>query len=714
MLTQEQISQLQSWWHIFKHDADLVELRFMQGKKISSGYYRNLDNIIRDVDVHQDCNIYFTINSLAPALYGRPQCEMARGGGVKTTQDSEITRRNWVLIDFDCNRPTEVNSTDAQKEEARRCAGQAYLWLIAHGVSRPVVVDSGNGYHLYIPCDIPQDDYADSLIKEFVAALSIAFSTPSVKIDSVVYNASRISRLPGCYNRKGANIPDQPQRMCRILLVPDAITPTPVMSFAAIAKQFAPADEDTAASSSPSRNYDYKQRSEFDLEQWCASHGITITGSHKSADGTRFYLEHCLFNPDHAGKDAVLFRYDSGAVAYKCLHDSCRGFGWKEVRLKYEPNAYDHSERTDFAYRQLRRLDKAQLRALPVVSPAAPLTPTADKGNLWLKMSEVLMPTFDIKQYVPSGIEQIDRKIVGFKRKHVSVWSGYRGCGKSSLLNMLILNAADRGYNSALWTGELDASEVKQWLYLQAAGRQYNRPSNVEGFFFTPLSVSHRIDPWLDAHFRLFNNLYGSNFLQIADQLRALKSSMDIDVAIFDNLMTLDLAGINGDQYEQQTALLLSLTSLARELDIHIHIVAHPNKQGGFLRMNSVSGSGHITDLAQNVFILHRINKDFLVNAPAFLGQDLVGSIVSSGCTNCIEICKCRDKGSAVDTFIRLFFEKESNRLKDTEWETVNYSWDTKSVQLSAAALMQNLSFDQQAQNQNFNLFDNTDEEVPY
>ena len=62
-----------------------------------------------------------------------------------------------------------------------------------------------------------------------------------------------------------------------------------------------------------------------------------------------------------------------------------------------------------------------------------------------------------------------------------------------------------------------------------------------------------------------------------------------------------------------------TLTCLAKEMNIHIHIVAHPNKSGTFLRPNNISGSGHIPDLAQNVFILHRINRDFAVNAKEFL-----------------------------------------------------------------------------------------------
>lgn len=708
MLTQEQINQLHLWWHLFKHDGDLVELRFFKGKKILSGYYRNIENILRDIDAYSDFNVYFTVNQVTDAAYGREQNEKAMVSEASTT-DKDISRREWIFIDFDCERPKGTNATDEMKEQARRVSAKTYLWIVSHGISEPIVVDSGNGYHLYIPFDSQNDATADNLVKGFISALSVAFSTDGVKVDTAVFNAARIARLPGCYNRKGADTERQPQRLCRILKTPQTLAPTPASAISAIARQFEPAEEDKP-SASPSRNYGYRRQEDFDLEAWCSHHGIAITGKRETQDGTRYYIEHCVFNPAHNGNQAVLFRYRNGAIAYKCLHDSCSSFGWRDVRLKYEPDAYDYGEKMDFEYRQLRKLDKQQLRKLDAPQRRQP-DGTDEKGDMWLKLSNVALPAFDIKQYIPSGIEQIDSKICGFKRKHVSVWSGYRGCGKSSLLNMLVLNAADRGYNTALWTGELDSSEVKQWLYLQAAGRHYNKPASVRGFYYTPKEVCGRIDPWIDKHFRLFNNNYGSIYLQLEERLRELKRQWDMDVAIFDNLMTLDLEGIRGEKYQQQDGLMASLTLLAKELDIHIHIVAHPNKSGGFLRMNSVSGSGHITDLAQNVFILHRINKDFLANAGDFLGQDVAGAIVATGCTNAIEICKCRDKGSAVDTFINLYFEKESNRLKDTEWECVNYAWSPESnVQLTATALLDNIS----SITNHERLFDNNPTDVPY
>ena len=308
-------------------------------------------------------------------------------------------------------------------------------------------------------------------------------------------------------------------------------------------------------------------------------------------------------------------------------------------------------------------------------------------------MSDNKKPTLDIQDYIPSGIPQIDNLIIGFKRKHCSLWSGYRGSAKSSILNMFILNAAQNGYKTALWTGELDGSEVKQWLYLQAAGKSNNRKSNYNDYYYTPTHICEKIDTWIDNYLWLFNNEYGENFKQIEDEIRKLKKEQDIDMVILDSLMVLDYDDLDGDKNEKQKNVMRILTKLAKNLNIHIHIVAHPNKSGNFLRPNNISGSGHIPDLAQNIFILHRLGLDFTNNAKDFLPFSKIDDITKSGCTNVIEICKCRDKGSAVDSFIKLYFEIESNRLKNDIAEHIIYGWEEQYEQGEISYIQPNASF---------------------
>ena len=236
-------------------------------------------------------------------------------------------------------------------------------------------------------------------------------------------------------------------------------------------------------------------------------------------------------------------------------------------------------------------------------------------------------------------------------------------------------------YKNAIYTGELLDVQFKQWLYLQAAGKQYNRKFGQTDFYYTPDYIAERIDKWIDKYVWLFNNKYGDNFMQISEQLRRLKETEDLDVAYFDNLMVLNYRELDHDKYERQGILLQKLEDLAKELNIHVHIVAHPNKSSGFIRVDNISGSGDISNKADNVMLMHRINQDFRNNAKGVLSSVTFNDIISSGCTNAVEIGKFRTKGSLVGEFAKLYFEMESNRLKNSLTESIIYAWNEEAVQ---------------------------------
>lgn len=143
-------------------------------------------------------------------------------------------------------------------------------------------------------------------------------------------------------------------------------------------------------------------------------------------------------------------------------------------------------------------------------------------------------------------------------------------------------------------------------------------------------------------------------------------------------LTFLMLDGVNAQdlgKYDRQKDIMLRLHNLAIELDIHIHIVAHPRKPTGFLRVNDISGTANIADLAQNVFLLHRTNTDFFHGLDDF-DKHAAAQIEASGCTNVIEIGKCREKGATQGQFVQLWFEPESNRLVDSPDSNLRYAWE--------------------------------------
>ena len=661
--------QIYKWWDVFKNGKDLTEIRILEGNRTYSGYFKNIDSLIHAIepfDSNPNVQFYFTLNHIKEGCYSRRCEKMVSVMRDPTTSDVDIDGRTHILIDLDPIRPAGVSSSDEELGFAYKKAVDIYNFLLSQGFNEPIVCKSGNGYHITIPCQIAATAESTDIIKKFLQVLSITFSDENVEVDEKVFNLARICKLPGTQARKGENTSIRPWRISEIVKVPDEIKPTDIAYFKKIAALY-PEEE-----VKPNRYNGYSSE-KFDLVEFLNKHSIGYKAE-RVAGGTKYILDHCPFNDQHKHKDAVIFQRDSGAIGFICLHNSCADKTWRDVRMFYEPDAYSRE------YQATAQNYKQNYQQPTIILPQ-PLLQTADKGKIWLRMSNVKKPKIDPKDYVPSGIPLIDKRGLGFRRGHVTVWTGFRGCGKSSLLNQLILNGAQKGMKNALWTGELTESMVKQWLYLQAAGKRYNRRYGQTDYYYTPDHIAEKIDKWIDKYFCLFNNKYGDNFMQISEQLRQLKDEDGLDSAFLDNLMVLNYRELDQDKFERQGVLLQKLEDLAKELEIHIHLVAHPNKASGFLRVDNISGSGDISNKADNVMILNRVNMDFRNNAPTYIGRATFNEIIESGCTNCIEIAKFRDKGSLVGSFIKLWFEFESNRLKNDIAENVNYNWDDMPVE---------------------------------
>ena len=85
-----------------------------------------------------------------------------------------------------------------------------------------------------------------------------------------------------------------------------------------------------------------EKKGKFDLRKFISDHNIPVKSIENTPDGTvKYILEHCLFDESHRGKDAAIFQKPDGSLGYKCFHNSCSDKHWKDVRLMFEPDAYD-------------------------------------------------------------------------------------------------------------------------------------------------------------------------------------------------------------------------------------------------------------------------------------------------------------------------------------------------------------------------------------
>jgi hypothetical protein len=69
---------------------------------------------------------------------------------------------------------------------------------------------------------------------------------------------------------------------------------------------------------------------------WARAHGVQTQEARQYGSGWKVPLAACPFNADHTGGEAALFFRDE-RPGFKCMHSSCAGYGWKELREHIDP-----------------------------------------------------------------------------------------------------------------------------------------------------------------------------------------------------------------------------------------------------------------------------------------------------------------------------------------------------------------------------------------
>ena len=660
--------QVYQFWDVFKGGNQLTEIRLIASDgKTASGYFTDPNVMIEAVKPYiNDYSVYFTINSINPDCYGRPQRDRIMPRVKNTTTDGEIISREWVFLDLDSKRASGVNATEEQLSNAKKKANEVYKFLKDNGFYEPIVICSGSGVHLYLRCALLPSEENNALVKRFTQAISMLFSDEQVEVDEKVFNLGRIARVCGYYNRKGTNLDkDRPQRLCEFVRVPSEIKVNEKEYFEKIAALY---PEEVK----PTRENNYSTE-KFDLDSFLDKYDIKVKKIEQIAGGKKYILEHCIFNESHRGKDAVIFQRDNGAISYVCLHNSCSHYTWHDVRIKFQPNAYER--KYEEPHRTFRPIQKEKTQIILQENDE-------NKGNVWQCLSEIEDEDRSKIVSIPSGIIQYDKECCGFDKPSLNIWSGNNGSAKSTLLNQIAINAVNKGFKVAIYSGELRGKKMKRWLILQAAGKQYNKKSNYNSYdYYTPNNIKDKIVEWFQGKLYNYNTKYSHNIDQVCLEVEKLVKEHQIDMLIMDNLSCLDIDELDGSINEQQKAAIKMLLRMTERMEIATHVVIHPKKSELYLRKNDVSGAKTLTDLADCVFFVHRWNQDTQKAAKEFMQPQVYADLCSSETTNIVEVIKHREFGEAEGHIYKLFYEPESRRLKNSIAETIHYGWEELNIQ---------------------------------
>jgi hypothetical protein len=208
-----------------------LELRVPNVPKFDTcfGLYTDWTTLARDalqLEADGAPGIYVGLNLFKDALFEHAHPNQLYRKTSWTVADTDIVERRWLPFDLDPIRRCGDQHDAATDEEHQQAILAAYAvrdWLLRRNVPKQsmIIQDSGNGAHVLVRLPVlPADDQRRDLLRDILQAVAFLCPTPHVKLDTGVFNASRIMKLAGTLSRKGPGRTDRPHRRARLLEVP--------------------------------------------------------------------------------------------------------------------------------------------------------------------------------------------------------------------------------------------------------------------------------------------------------------------------------------------------------------------------------------------------------------------------------------------------------------------------------------------------------------
>lgn len=328
-----------------------------------SGYFDSAEALADSLQtVSSASGCYVTLNPVNAALLARACNRIDRAGKNSTTSDRDISRRRWLLVDLDAERPAGISATHEERELARSIMQAVELVLHDHGWPDSVVADSGNGFHLLYRVDLPADD--DGLVERCLKSLASRFNDGQVKVDTSVHNPARITKLYGTLVCKGDDTPDRPHRMATLLEVPDRLEPVARELLEELAAM-APADSKPHEQNGKANGQ--HSTTAFDIDAFIHRHNLDVSGPDAWNGGRKWTFKTSPMC-EHHGDGPYLTQFANGALAAGCHHDSC-SWRWQDLREQLEPRAEQQpgerhneqkTERTAIVYERITSAELAK------------------------------------------------------------------------------------------------------------------------------------------------------------------------------------------------------------------------------------------------------------------------------------------------------------------------------------------------------------------
>jgi len=199
-----------------------------------------------------------------------------------------------------------------------------------------------------------------------------------------------------------------------------------------------------------------------------------------------------------------------------------------------------------------------------------------------------------------TGFNYLDDILGGWRNSELTIWSGRNSSGKSTILNQIFLHLLKSNIKACIASFEMPVVRYLGWMARQYTGKAY--PDRQEVREFTS---------WLNNKLYILNSLDSLPPAVILDNFEYAARRYGVKHFLIDSLMKVQFPG--KEELKEHKIFINQLTTFTHKFKSHIHLVAHPRKgsrDSDRPGKVDIMGTGDITNLADNVLIMHRPNEE--------------------------------------------------------------------------------------------------------
>ena len=194
-----------------------------------------------------------------------------------------------------------------------------------------------------------------------------------------------------------------------------------------------------------------------------------------------------------------------------------------------------------------------------------------------------------------------------FRRGEVTVWAGQNGHGKTGVTTQVALSLVGQDERVCIASFEMKPVTTINSMVRMFAGTNPFSPEYQEDRGLEVLETLYdEFGEWTTGRLWLYNQTGTARADSVLGMVKYCAQELGITHVFIDSLMKCVKAE---DDYNGQKDFVDQVCAIAKDFDIHIHVIHHlkkPSKEGDMPDKHDTKGSGSITDQVDNLMMVWR------------------------------------------------------------------------------------------------------------